>query len=247
MINWSTMTIAMVVNRVIVHIWWAFVPLIIVSDFKRFAVVNGQLVNHQPYFIPGSGDMSRFSLSENTPVDSPVYQLKGNGKNIHFPLFPPSTIFLWNICLYTNLWLFCNLLSKLHSKMQNNLCEEWNGTRNRFIILNWNKLYYKTMEKWCFVCADFVSILPAFEKNRLTVAWENGTLTLGMKKKKKTENKEPATHTHTPTHKRHILSHSLTLSMSMCECVAKIWTKLHLNSVHSNSNRQRIRDYERLS
>lgn len=65
----------MLVNSVVVQILWAFVPLIIISDFNRF--VHGQLVNHQPYFIPGSGDMSRFSLSENTPVDSPVYQLKG--------------------------------------------------------------------------------------------------------------------------------------------------------------------------
>lgn len=67
------------VNSVLVQILWAlWVPLILVSDFNGFAVVvHGQIVNHQPYFIPGSGDMSRFSLSENTPVDSPVYQLKG--------------------------------------------------------------------------------------------------------------------------------------------------------------------------
>lgn len=51
------------------------VPLF--CEYARF-VVDGQLVNKSPYFIPGSGDMSRFSLSENTPVDSPVYQLKGN-------------------------------------------------------------------------------------------------------------------------------------------------------------------------
>lgn len=36
-----------------------------------------QVLNRPPYFVPGSGDMSRFSLSENTPVESPVYQLKG--------------------------------------------------------------------------------------------------------------------------------------------------------------------------
>lgn len=28
--------------------------------------------------MPGSGDMARFSLSENTPVGSPIYQLRGN-------------------------------------------------------------------------------------------------------------------------------------------------------------------------
>lgn len=68
----------LLVNCVVVQILWAFVPLVLFSDFTRFGVaVHGQIVNHQPYFVPGSGDMSRFSLSENTPVDSPVYQLKG--------------------------------------------------------------------------------------------------------------------------------------------------------------------------
>lgn len=42
-------------------------------------LVGGQIVNRPPHFVPGSGDMARFSLSENTPVDSPVYQLKGEG------------------------------------------------------------------------------------------------------------------------------------------------------------------------
>ncbi|ALC44966.1 Cad74A [Drosophila busckii] len=39
---------------------------------------SAQLLNHPPQFVPGSGDMSRFSLSEHTPVGSPVYQLKGS-------------------------------------------------------------------------------------------------------------------------------------------------------------------------
>ncbi|XP_030081476.1 cadherin-23 [Drosophila hydei] len=43
--------------------------------FGRLA--GAQLLNHPPHFVPGSGDMSRFSLSEHTPVGSPVYQLKG--------------------------------------------------------------------------------------------------------------------------------------------------------------------------
>lgn len=38
---------------------------------------TAQLLNHPPHFVPGTGDMSRFSLSEHTPVGSPVYQLKG--------------------------------------------------------------------------------------------------------------------------------------------------------------------------
>lgn len=36
-----------------------------------------QIINRPPQFVPGSGDMSRFSLSENTPVGSPIYQLRG--------------------------------------------------------------------------------------------------------------------------------------------------------------------------
>ncbi|XP_044726882.1 cadherin-23 [Chrysoperla carnea] len=37
----------------------------------------GQLINRAPHFVPGIGDMSKFSLKENTPVGTPVYQLKG--------------------------------------------------------------------------------------------------------------------------------------------------------------------------
>lgn len=50
---------------------------ILLSVFSEY-FVHCQRVNKPPYFVPGSGDMSRFSLPENTPVDSPVYQLKGN-------------------------------------------------------------------------------------------------------------------------------------------------------------------------
>lgn len=68
----------MLVN--VMQICWAFIVLVpLLSEHDRF-VVHCQLVNHQPYFIPGSGDMSRFSLSENTPIDSPVYQLKGKSE-----------------------------------------------------------------------------------------------------------------------------------------------------------------------
>lgn len=41
-------------------------------------IAKCQIINRAPHFVPGSGDMARFSLSENTPVGSPVYQLKGN-------------------------------------------------------------------------------------------------------------------------------------------------------------------------
>ncbi|XP_058460277.1 cadherin-23 [Malaya genurostris] len=39
--------------------------------------VRCQIINRTPHFIPSSGDMSRFSLPENTPVGSVVYQLRG--------------------------------------------------------------------------------------------------------------------------------------------------------------------------
>ncbi|KAL1380009.1 hypothetical protein pipiens_014507, partial [Culex pipiens pipiens] len=40
------------------------------------ACVECQIINRTPHFIPSSGDMSRFSLPENTPVGSVVYQLR---------------------------------------------------------------------------------------------------------------------------------------------------------------------------
>lgn len=51
------------------------VPLLIILN--KLIVVRCQFVNQPPYFQPNTGDMARFSLSENTPVDSPVYQLRG--------------------------------------------------------------------------------------------------------------------------------------------------------------------------
>lgn len=65
---------------------WAFIVLVpLISNNVRF-VVHCQLVNPPPYFIPGTGDMSRFSLPENTPIDSPVYQLKGISVKYSFHL-----------------------------------------------------------------------------------------------------------------------------------------------------------------
>lgn len=67
------------------------VPLVI--DLMQLSwAATGQQTNRPPHFISGSGDMARFSLSENTPVDSPVYQLKGKQfftrtqqkRNFHF-------------------------------------------------------------------------------------------------------------------------------------------------------------------
>lgn len=58
-------------------VWALFAVVPFFVGYERF-LIQCQLINHPPHFIPGSGDMSRFSLSENTPVDSPVYQLRGN-------------------------------------------------------------------------------------------------------------------------------------------------------------------------
>lgn len=40
-----------------------------------------QTLNRPPAFLPGNGDMARFSLPENTPVGSSIYQLKGEWAN----------------------------------------------------------------------------------------------------------------------------------------------------------------------
>ncbi|XP_050337354.1 cadherin-23 [Bactrocera neohumeralis] len=54
-------------------VWAAFLLLLQLSAHGAHA----QTQNQPPHFVPGSGDMSRFSLLENTPVGSPVYQLRG--------------------------------------------------------------------------------------------------------------------------------------------------------------------------
>lgn len=53
---------------------WIYIVLVTLSVP---CLVKCQQLNQPPHFVPGSGDMGRFSLSENTPVGSPVYQLKG--------------------------------------------------------------------------------------------------------------------------------------------------------------------------
>lgn len=52
--------------------------LIIFNSFLSIIKpITCQIINRPPRFVPGSGDMSKFSLSENTAVGSPIYQLKG--------------------------------------------------------------------------------------------------------------------------------------------------------------------------
>lgn len=56
------------------------------------ACVECQIINRTPHFIPSSGDMSRFSLPENTPVGSVVYQLRGvdpEGSKLRYSISGP--------------------------------------------------------------------------------------------------------------------------------------------------------------
>ncbi|VVC89380.1 unnamed protein product, partial [Leptidea sinapis] len=49
--------------------------LIIILVFLQMC--SSQVINRAPHFVPQTGDMSTFSLAEDTPVGTPVYQLKG--------------------------------------------------------------------------------------------------------------------------------------------------------------------------
>lgn len=55
-------------------------PLIILILLS--ALCGAQFVNRAPHFMPQTGDMSQFSIAEDTAVGTPVYQLKGNFHNI---------------------------------------------------------------------------------------------------------------------------------------------------------------------
>ncbi|XP_059614956.1 cadherin-23 [Phlebotomus argentipes] len=71
---------------------WSRVGLLAIILGLRSFLAAGQLINRIPHFIPGSGDMSRFSLSENTPVGSPVYQLRGvdpEGSDLRYSISGP--------------------------------------------------------------------------------------------------------------------------------------------------------------
>lgn len=57
------------------HNWATMIKAVLLANFVM--VANCQFINRAPHFIPVSGDMSHFSLPENTIVGTPVYQLKG--------------------------------------------------------------------------------------------------------------------------------------------------------------------------
>lgn len=58
--------------RFLLHNFWI---CMVYTDFITVKAENQ--VNQVAHFLPGTGDMSRFSIAENTAVGSPVYQLKG--------------------------------------------------------------------------------------------------------------------------------------------------------------------------
>lgn len=52
-------------------------PLIILLIITILETCAGQVINRVPHFVPQAGDMTQFSVSEDTPMGTPVYQLKG--------------------------------------------------------------------------------------------------------------------------------------------------------------------------
>lgn len=52
-------------------------PLIILLILSLLQTCWSQVINRAPHFVPQIGDMSQFTLSEDTPVGTPVYHLKG--------------------------------------------------------------------------------------------------------------------------------------------------------------------------
>lgn len=64
-------------NKMLPHSRRLLVLVCVVATLATIPTAFGQLPNRAPFFMPGSGDMARFSLPENTPVGSTVYQLKG--------------------------------------------------------------------------------------------------------------------------------------------------------------------------
>ncbi|KAL5291988.1 hypothetical protein ACFFRR_011017 [Megaselia abdita] len=70
-----------------------FIGIVSLFHFGTWSLVSGQFfVNQPPHFLAGLGDMSRFSLPENTQLGSPVYQLKGvdpEGSRITYSISGP--------------------------------------------------------------------------------------------------------------------------------------------------------------
>ena len=52
-------------------------PLIILLIICLLDLCGAQIINRAPHFVPQTGDMSQFSIAEDTIVGTPVYHLKG--------------------------------------------------------------------------------------------------------------------------------------------------------------------------
>ncbi|CAG9785326.1 unnamed protein product [Diatraea saccharalis] len=52
-------------------------PLIVLLLISLLGQCSNQVINRAPHFVPQIGDMSQFSLPEDTPVGTPVYHLRG--------------------------------------------------------------------------------------------------------------------------------------------------------------------------
>lgn len=66
-------------------------PLLILLLLTLLSMCGAQVINRAPHFIPQTGDMSQFGLLEDTPVGTPVYQLKGKETCNYFcPYFQGS-------------------------------------------------------------------------------------------------------------------------------------------------------------
>lgn len=66
------------------------------------------------------------------------------------------------------------------------------------MLQNNRKWYFVYVWAWVwaseYVCRFYISILPAFEKNRLIMAWENAAPAVGTEKKNLQHTSTPITH-----------------------------------------------------
>lgn len=84
--------------------------LVVLLSLWSIQFAKCQIINRAPHFIPQSGDMARFSLSENTSVGSPVYQLKGKKSLNNQWLLMSLTVYQYfKYCMSLSSTVFCLL------------------------------------------------------------------------------------------------------------------------------------------
>lgn len=76
---------------------YRYVPQMLLLLLVSSRVQCQVFMNRAPQFIPGQ-DMTRFSLSENTPVNSPVYQLRGEWD--HVQVYETGFL-LWGVQIFS--------------------------------------------------------------------------------------------------------------------------------------------------